>query len=69
MVKDLEVLRAAEITWFVSWEKSRWRGDLIAVYIFLQAGSRVGDADLLCLVTSNRTQGNLNIPKCIHIID
>ncbi|KAK4823659.1 LOW QUALITY PROTEIN: hypothetical protein QYF61_005011 [Mycteria americana] len=39
-----------------SLEKRRLRGALITVYSFLKAGSRGGDADLLSLVTSDRTQ-------------
>jgi len=45
---------AAEVTWFCSaWR--RLRGDLITVYNFLKEGSRAGDADLLSLVSSDRT--------------
>ncbi|KAK4822131.1 hypothetical protein QYF61_010254 [Mycteria americana] len=39
-------------------EQLRLRGDLITVYNFLKEGSGGGGADLLSLVTSNRTQGN-----------
>ena len=41
-----------------SLEKRRLRGDLLTVHTFLKGGSAGGDADLLSLVTSNRTQGN-----------
>jgi len=42
-----------------SLEKRRLRVDLMAVCSFLKGGSKGGGADLLSLVTSNRTQGNV----------
>ena len=41
-----------------SLEKRRLRDKLMAVHTFLKGRSRGGDADLLSLVTSNRTRGN-----------
>ena len=41
-----------------SLEKRSLKGNLIAVYSFFKGGSRGGSADLLSLVTSNRTRGN-----------
>ncbi|GAB0195585.1 hypothetical protein GRJ2_002023800 [Grus japonensis] len=41
-----------------SLEKRRLRGDLIVAYSFLTRGSEGAGADLLPLVTSDRTQGN-----------
>ncbi|GAB0188298.1 hypothetical protein GRJ2_001295100 [Grus japonensis] len=41
-----------------SLEKRRLRGDLMAVYPFLKEDSRGGGADLLFLLTSNRTREN-----------
>jgi len=39
-------------------EKRRLRGDLMAVYDFVQEGSGWGDAEPLSLVTRGRIQGN-----------
>jgi len=61
MVKDLkcktyeEQVRSLSL---FSLEKRKLRDDLIAVYSFLKRGNRGGGADLLSLVTSDRTQGN-----------
>ena len=41
-----------------SLEKRRLRWDLLPVYSFVKAGSGGGGADLLSLVTSDRTRGN-----------
>ena len=41
-----------------SLEEKNLRSDLIEVYKFLKLGSRGGGADLIFLVTSDRTQGN-----------
>ena len=38
--------------------EKRLRGDLIAAYSFLMRGSEGAGADLLLLVTSDRTRGN-----------
>ena len=61
MVKGLEGKAYKE--WLRSFglfslQKRRLRGDLITVYNFLKAGSGRGGADLLSLVTSDRTRGN-----------
>ena len=41
-----------------SLEKTRLRGDLTAVYTFFKGGSGGGGADLLSLVSRDRTRGN-----------
>ena len=45
-------------------EKRGLRGDFIAVYTFLKGVSGGGDADLLSLMTSDRTQGDgMKLPQ------
>ena len=39
-------------------QKRRLRDDLITVHSFLEGSSTGGGGDLICLVTSDRTQGN-----------
>ncbi|KAK4827811.1 hypothetical protein QYF61_021803 [Mycteria americana] len=58
VIKMVKGLEGRIYTERLSLEKRRRRGDLIAVYTFLKGGSRWGGADLLSLVTSDRTRGN-----------
>ena len=59
MVKGLEGKTYKE--WLTSlglFSLEKRKGDLVAVYNFLKRGSEEGGADLLFLMTSDRTNGN-----------
>jgi len=61
MVKDLEGKTSEErlrSLGLFSLKKRRLRGDLMAAYNFLGGSSGVGGADLLSIVTSDRTRRN-----------